>query len=209
MRSRTPDFWLIKSNQAANAYMDEVAKESNFTGHHKGYTILPHKIHRCYGLSLYEKLILVDLVAYMSDQSQCYPTIEMIARNIGCSSKSVERHIGQLAEKKLILVSQSKNNTYYLPNYLHCHPYLLVSEKTHEFIGSVRKQVNERELTLWIQEIVKSEGYKEYINRLQGLHKRRFATDRFAEKETLDSYAQFLMTAFAKRFPPDVNGQKC
>lgn len=167
MKTKYNDFWLTKNNKAANAYMDEVAKESNFTGHHKGYTILPHKIHRCYGLSPYEKLILVDLVAYMSDQSQCSPTIEMIARNLGCSSKSVERHIVRLTEKKLILVSQSKNNTYYLPNYLHVHPYLLVSEKTHEFIGSVRKQVNERELTLWIQEVVKSEACKTYTARLE------------------------------------------
>lgn len=207
MKTKYNDFWLTKNNKAANAFMDEVAKESNFTGHHKGYTILPHKIHRCYGLSPYEKLILVDIVAYMSDQSQCYPTIEMIARNLGCSSKSVERHIAKLAEKKLILVSQSKNNTYYLPNYLHVHPYLLVSEKTHEFIGSVRKQVNERELTLWIQEIVKSDDYKAYTVRLQRLHERRFTSDKFAEKEDLESYDQFLMTAFAKRFPPDVNGQ--
>ncbi|MNO80691.1 hypothetical protein D3C76_719050 [compost metagenome] len=125
MNTKYNDFWLNKSNKTANTYMDEVAKESNFTGHHKGYTILPYKIHRCYGLNLYEKLILVDIIAYMSDQSQCYPTVEMMARNIGCSSKSIERHIGQLAQKKLILVSQSKNNTYYLPNYFHVHPYLL------------------------------------------------------------------------------------
>ncbi len=83
MKTKYNDFWLTKNNKAANAYMDEVAKESKFTGHRKGYTILPHKIHRCYGLSRYEKLILV---------------------------------------------SQSKNNMYYLPNYLHVHPYLLVSE---------------------------------------------------------------------------------
>ncbi|MGG4397447.1 helix-turn-helix domain-containing protein [Paenibacillus thiaminolyticus] len=51
----------------------------------------------------------------MSDKSQCYPTIEMIARNVGCSSKSVERHIKELADKKLILVSQGKNNTYSQP----------------------------------------------------------------------------------------------
>ncbi|MGN8227885.1 helix-turn-helix domain-containing protein [Paenibacillus polymyxa] len=206
MKTKYNDFWFVKNNKAANAYMDDVAKESNFTGHHKGYTILPHKIHRCYGLSSYEKLIFVDIVAYMSDQSQCYPTIEMIARNLGCSSKSVERHIAKLAEKKLILVSQSKNNTYYLPNYLHVHPYLLVSEKTHEFIGSVRKQVNERELTLWIQEVVKSDDYMAYTARLQRLHERRLPMDKFAETETLASYKQFLMTAFAKRFPPDVNG---
>ncbi|MFF2909427.1 hypothetical protein [Paenibacillus sp. NPDC057934] len=57
MKTRRNDFWLTKSNKAANSYMDEVAKESSFTGQHKGYTILPHKIHRCYSLSQYEKLI--------------------------------------------------------------------------------------------------------------------------------------------------------
>ncbi|ULO07115.1 hypothetical protein H1230_29955 [Paenibacillus sp. 19GGS1-52] len=72
MKTKYNDFWLTKNNKAANAYIDEVAKESNFTGHHKEYTILPHKIHRYYGLSPYEKLILVDIVAYISDQSQCY-----------------------------------------------------------------------------------------------------------------------------------------
>ncbi|MEC0248176.1 helix-turn-helix domain-containing protein [Paenibacillus chitinolyticus] len=205
MKTRMSDFWLIKSNQAANVYMDEVAKESNFTGCHKGYTIVPHKLHRCYGLNEYEKLILVDIIAYMSDKSQCYPTMEMIARNIGCSSKTVERHIANLAEKKLILVSHSKNNTYYLPNYLHVHPYLLLSEKTHEFIGSVKKQVNERELTLWIQGIVKSEDYEAFTTQLQRLHERRLPIDKFAEKEILDSYVQYLTTAFVKRFPADVN----
>jgi hypothetical protein len=201
------DFWLIKNNQATNEYMDKVTQECEFTSQHKGFTKVPQKIHRCYGLSQYEKLILIDLIAYMSDKNQCYPTIEMIARNIGCSSKSVERHVGELADKKVILVSQNrKNNTYYLPNYLHCHPYLLMSEKTHEFIGGVRKQVNERELTLWIQRVVKLDEYKGFIAKLQKLHINRFPTDKFAEKGTLDSYIQFLTGEFTKRFPPDVNG---
>src|SRR4051812_21958647 len=141
----------------------------------------------------------------MSDKNQCYPTLELIARNVGSSSKTIERHIRELADKSMILISQFRmNNTYYLPNYLHCHPYLLMSEKTHEFVSVVRKQVNERELTLWIQGIVKSDGYKAYATRLQRLHERRSPMDKFAEKETLDSYAQFLTTAFAKRFPPNV-----
>jgi len=83
--------------------MDKVSQESQFTSKHKGFTKVPYKIHRCYGLTQYEKLILIDLIAYMGDKSQCYSTIEMIARNVGCSSKSVERHIKELADKKLIL----------------------------------------------------------------------------------------------------------
>ncbi|NTU24544.1 helix-turn-helix domain-containing protein [Brevibacillus sp. HB1.2] len=200
------DFVQIQNCQAANEYMDKVSQESQFTSQHKGFTKVPHKIHRCYGLTHYEKLILIDLIAYMSDKRQCYPTIEMIARNVGCSSKSVERHIKELADKEMILVSQGKNNTYFLPNYLHCHPYLLMSEKTHEFIRSIRKQVNERELTLWVQGMVKRDEYKSYIDQLQRLNERRLPIDKFAEKEILESYAQFLKAEMTKRFPPDVNG---
>ncbi|MFD0959148.1 helix-turn-helix domain-containing protein [Paenibacillus chungangensis] len=200
------DLWLKKNSQAANTYMDEVSRSNQFTSHHNGYIKVPLKILRCIGLTAYEKLILMDLIAYMSDKTLCYPTIEMIARDVGCSSKSIERHIKELADKKMILVSQErKNNTYYLPNYLHYHPYLLMSEKTHEFIGGVRKQVNERELTLWVQGIIKGDEFKAFTAQLQRLHEHRFPMDKFAEKEILDSYAQFLTSELAKRFPPDVN----
>jgi len=200
--------WLIKNNKAVNTYMDEVSQESQFTSHHKGFIKVPVKVLRCIGLSPYEKLILIDLIAYMSDKNLCYPTIEMIARDVGCSSKSIERHIKELADKKMILVSQDrKNNTYHLPNYLHFHPYLLMSEKTYEFIGSVRKQVNERDLTLWVQGMVKRDEYKAFTDRLQRLNERRLPIDKFAEKEILDSYAQFLNTELEKRFPTDLNGQ--
>lgn len=202
------DFYLSQNCQTANEYMDKVSQESQFTAHHKGFTKVPHKIHRCFGLSLYEKLILIDLIAYMSGKALCYPTLEMMARNVGCSSKSIERHIEELEKKKMVLVSQSKNNTYYLPNYLHYYPYLLMSEKTHEFIGGVRKQVNERELTKWVHEIVKRDEYRTFTASLQKVHERRLPIDRFAEKETLDNYAQFLKTEFTKRFSPDVNEQE-
>ncbi|WP_373231855.1 helix-turn-helix domain-containing protein [Cohnella sp.] len=199
--------WLNKNYKAANEYMNAVCQESTLTSKHKGFTIVPHKIHRCYGLSEYEKLILIDLVAYMSDKNLCYPTIEMLARNVGCSSKSIERHIAGLSEKKMILVSQDrKNNTYYLPSYFHTHPYLLMSEKAHEFVGNVRKNVNERELTLWVQGIVKSKEYKAFTVRLHKLYEGRFIP-KFAEQEILDSFTQHLYSELAKRFPPDVNGQ--
>lgn len=202
------DLWLKKNNQAANTYMDEVSRANQFTSHHNGYIKAPVKILHCFGLSAFEKLILMDLIAYMSDKTLCYPTIEMIARDVGCSSKSIERHIKELDDKKMILVSQDrKNNTYYLPNYLHCHPYLLMSEKTHEYIGGVRKQVNERELTLWVRGIIKGDEFKAFTAKLQRLHEQRFPMDKFAEKEILDSYAQFLKVELAKRFPFDVNEQ--
>lgn len=199
--------WLIKNHKAANEYMDTVCQESRLTSRHKGYTKVPHKILRCYGLSDYEKLILIDIIAYMSDKNLCYPTIETMARDVGCSSKSIERHVAGLSEKKLILISQDrKNNTYHLPSYLHTHPYLLMSEKTHEFIGNVRKNVNERELTHWVQGIVKSDEYKAFTMKLQKLYEGRFMP-KHAEQEVLDSFTQHLNSELAKRFPTDVNGQ--
>ncbi|MEE4562752.1 helix-turn-helix domain-containing protein [Paenibacillus polymyxa] len=65
---------------------------------------MSHKILRCYGFTHYEKLILIDLIAYMSDKRQCYPTIKIIARNVGCSSKSVERYIRELRRYPPFLV---------------------------------------------------------------------------------------------------------
>jgi hypothetical protein len=47
------DLFLIKNRQAANVYMDKVSQER---------VSLLLKIHRCYGLSEYEKLILYDLI---------------------------------------------------------------------------------------------------------------------------------------------------
>lgn len=76
----------------------------------------------------------------LQDATRAIPSCRkksIVAMDLVSSSKTVGRHIGKLEDKKLILVSQGKNNTYYLPNYLHVHPYLLLSEKTHEFVGSV------------------------------------------------------------------------
>jgi hypothetical protein len=187
---------------AANTYMDKVAKEKTFTDVHKGYTVVPHKIHRCFGLSQYERLIMIDLLAYMGDKSKCFPTQETIARNIGCSSKSVERHLKSLAQKHLILISgTNRNNEYYLPNDLHEHPYLLLSEKTHEFIASVRQSVNERELTNWVEQIVKSEKYKEFITKLEKVFRSPLPFGREEEvKAKLTDYMQFLKTQFLNKF---------
>lgn len=194
------------SYEAANQFMDKIAQESQFTQTHKGYTKVPQKIHRCFGLSQYEKLILIDLVAYMSNKHKCYPTIETIARNVGCSSKSVERHLQMLHQKSFILISQSrKNNEYYLFNNLHVNPYLLISEKTHEFVNSVRHSLNERELTSWIRKITSGENYQTFINKLESLNKYRSRLDLNAEIEYLKELDMFLKGEFNKKFPNILN----
>jgi len=58
MTTGTNDFFMIQNRQAAYENLEKVSQESEFTSLHKGFTKVPHKIHRCYGLSQYEKLIL-------------------------------------------------------------------------------------------------------------------------------------------------------
>ncbi|BBI34330.1 hypothetical protein [Cohnella abietis] len=45
------DFWLTKNNKATNTYMDEVAKESNFTDITWDLPFCRINIYRCYGES--------------------------------------------------------------------------------------------------------------------------------------------------------------
>lgn len=192
----------------AYQYMDETAKEDTYTAVHKGYTIVPHKILRCYGLSQYEKLILIDLISFMGDKSSCYPTKETIARNVGCSSKSVERHIRSLKEKGLIYINEgNRNHEYYLPRNFHQHPYLLMSEKTHEFINEVRRAVNERELTHWIDGIVKEEVYQKFLSRLMSLCNHPFGSS-FSKNEIvsdLADYKTYLEAEYNKKFTTSDN----
>lgn len=190
------------SREAANEYLPKIAKDSTYTNKHTGFTIVPQKLSRCYGLTEYEKLILIDLWAYMGDNHKCFPSHESIARNVGCSSKTVERHIGSLEEKKLIMIGRGqRNHTYYLPNDLHKNPYIMLSEKTHEFVSEVRDTVNDYKLTLWIQDVVKDEIYRGYIAKLTNIIKHEFAFDKGeTEKRCLLEYKQYLIEQYAMKF---------
>lgn len=188
------------SSEAANKYLPKIAQESTLTDKHKGFTIVPQKFHRCYGMTGYEKLILIDLWAYMGDTHHCFPSLETIARNLGCSSKTVDRHIHTLEEKKLVLIGTSqRNNTYYLPNDLHKNPYLLMSEKTHEFISEVRNTVNDSKLSQWINTIVNGENYNGHISDMTRAMKLPFGEDDTAKRCLLE-YNQYLKEQYAKEF---------
>lgn len=191
-----------ENRQAACQYLGEVAKDTSFTQHHKGFTTVPQKIHRCFGLTPYQRLIMIDLFGYMGDKHFCYPSQETIARNIGCSSKTIGRHLESLVEMGMILINESqRHHTYYLPDDLHKNPYVLLSEKTHEFISEVRNTVNDYNLSLWINGIIYGEGYDEFLAKLSNLMRHRFSFDRGeSEKGCLAEYKQYLADQYTKKF---------
>lgn len=190
------------NREAANEYLPKIAKESTFTDQHKGFTIVPQKFIRCYGLTEYEKLILIDLWSYMGDKHLCFPSLGTIARNVGCSSKTVERHMETLESKELIHINKSqRNHVYYLPNDLHKNPYLLLSEKTHEFINKVKDTVNDYMLSQWIKGVVNSEVYLGYIAKLTNTMRHEFRFDRGdKERRNLSEYKQYLNEQYTKKF---------
>ncbi len=191
-----------ENREAACDFLSRIAKDTSFTEHHKGFTTVPQKIHRCYGLSTYERMILTDLFGFMGNNHLCYPSQETLARNTGCSSKTIGRYLEALEKKGLILISNSqKHHTYYLPNDLHKNPHILMSEKTHEFVNEVRETVNDSNLSLWVKSIVGGEGFNRYLERLSRLMKHEFSFSRGEdEKRCLAEYKQYLSDEYAKKF---------
>ncbi|MNC54006.1 hypothetical protein D3C75_1034610 [compost metagenome] len=76
-----------------------------------------------------------------------------------------------------------------------------MSESTHEFIREVRNTVNDSQLTLWVQGIVKSEVYSSYVNELIRLSKHEYKWDNGdSEKSYLSKYTQFLKEQYNTKF---------
>ncbi|MFV9511402.1 helix-turn-helix domain-containing protein [Tepidibacillus sp. LV47] len=205
----------------ANEYLAEIAKDGKYTDANRGYVIIPHKIKRCLGLSLYEKMLLECLLSYMGDSNKCYPTQERLALHMSCSSKTVERHLKSLKAKEFIEIEKpNKNNVYYLPNNLHENPYLLLSEKTYEFMNSVRGKVNSGDLDKWVAEVVESETYQEFITKLRNTLRIKYTQESsgvnvleialsgyskhdYVEKkvgEILEEYKSFMQKEFEEKF---------
>jgi DNA-binding transcriptional regulator YhcF (GntR family) len=186
-----------------NDRLAKIAKDNKYTNANNGFTIIPHKIKRCLGLDIYEKALLECLLSYMWNSNKCYPAQERLALHMSCSSKTVERHLKSLVAKNFIIIDKTKkNNEYYLSDNLHENPYLLLSEKTYEFMNSVRGQVNSGNLDRWVAEVVKSEKYKEFITKLEETLSRDFNLG-FVEneiREVLQEYRAFMEKEFEKKF---------
>lgn len=167
------EVWLNRNDEIASDYMRMIAENGTYASFNTYYVPLPHKLYRCLGLTIYEKMILTELIAYMGKNSNCFPTQETIALNIGASSKTVSDYIWRLRDKDFIWVDYSNhNNVYYLAANLHDNPYVVLSELTHEFIREKRNfgMVNEKALLSSVKQFVDDGEYAEYTKEIQQVY---------------------------------------
>lgn len=68
---------------------------------------LRNEISNQYDLHAYEKLIMFFLASYMGSNSNCYPSLKLLAINCSVSVDSIKRGIKSLEEKKLIKVTRN------------------------------------------------------------------------------------------------------
>ncbi|MDF9843807.1 MULTISPECIES: helix-turn-helix domain-containing protein [unclassified Paenibacillus] len=168
--SYSDEAWLNRSEDNASDYMRKIADNGAYANFNKFYVQLPHKLYRCLGLTIYEKMILTELVAYMGANSRCFPTQETIALNIGASSKTVSDHLWSLSEKDFIWVDyRNHNNLYFLAANLQDNPYVVLSELTHQFIREKRnfEKLNEKLLLASVKKFIDGGKYAEYATEIQ------------------------------------------
>jgi hypothetical protein len=171
--SHFDEVWLNRNDESASDYMRKIAENGAYANLNKYYVPLPHKLYRCLGLTIYEKMILIELIAYMGTNIHCFPTQETIALNIGASSKTVSDHLWRLRDKDFIWIDyRNHNNLYYLAANLQDNPYIMLSELTHQFIREKRNfgTVNEKVLLASIKKFIDDEKYAEYAKLIQHIY---------------------------------------
>jgi biotin operon repressor len=193
---------LNRNSESASDYIRKVAENGTYASVNTYYVPLPHKLYRCLGLTTYEKMILIDLIAYMGTNSYCYPTQETIALNIGASSKTVSDHLWELRKKDFIGVDyRNHNNLYYLTPNLQDNPFIVLSELTYQFIREKRnyENVNEKALLASIKKFVDGERYVECAKGIQQTYMSSAELSDYSEesskvKEIIKRFKQHLET---------------
>ncbi len=80
-----------------------------------GFTKVPNALISSTYLNIYEKMVWVVIQKHKMNKSECWPSLEKIAKESSCSVTTVKKTIKVLEEKRLILKIKDKkkrSNTY-------------------------------------------------------------------------------------------------
>lgn len=107
----------------------------------KGYTIAPQKILRCYRVTDFEKVLLIDLVSYMGDNGYAFPSHGHLAFKHGKkSTASVKTALKSLRDKGFIKWHTGGGDlgtNHYRLKELYFNPYLILSEFTQYCVNEI------------------------------------------------------------------------
>ncbi len=125
-------------------YLSAFAQDNNteivMTANH-GYVVAPQKILRCYRLSDFEKLLLLELLSYMGENNYAFPSHKRLAFKLGKKSvSSIKKALNSLKDKGFITWTKGRgdigSNRYYLSE-LTVNPYIILSEFVHYFVERI------------------------------------------------------------------------
>ncbi|WP_187296356.1 helix-turn-helix domain-containing protein [Tepidibacter mesophilus] len=165
---------LAITKQGATEVMKKLAEDEYTKLFHEYFVQIPHKLLRCINISLPAKFILFDIIAYMGNKNHAYPSIEDLAFNCGASHITVQNHIKELEDKKILRVERKHNNTYFIYDELRMNGYIILSEVLHAYRSKMKevKNVSERTKNQLLRGMLCSDVYQEALEQICGERQR-------------------------------------
>jgi hypothetical protein len=128
MSLRTPDYLVDLSTDCGKLKL---------TSNH-GYVVAPQKIMRCFRLTDFEKLLLLDLLSFMGNKEYAFPSHKYLAIRHGKKSvTSIKETLNALYDKGFLKWSKGGGDlgtNHYKITDLFFNPYIVMSEATYYFI---------------------------------------------------------------------------
>lgn len=132
------------------------------------YIPYPNMIRKCYGLSMNERGVLLDILSHLGENEEAFPSQETIACNLGISESTVKSAITALEKKMFIKTIRRRGRVNrYRIDLLESNPYFALSETIHFFLRLYQpKYFKKTVIQSVITSIVNGTSYAKYAQRI-------------------------------------------
>ena len=93
---------MEKLGNLINSIKSPISKRIN------GFTKVPNSLLSTTYLNIYEKMIWIVIQKHKMNKSECWPSLETIAKGASCSTTTVKKTIKALEKKRLVLKINDK-----------------------------------------------------------------------------------------------------
>jgi DNA-binding transcriptional regulator YhcF (GntR family) len=139
----------------------------------KYYIPYPNMIRKCYGLSMNERGVLLDILSHLGKNEEAFPSQETIACNLGISESTVKSAITSLEQKGFIKTIRRRGHVnHYRIDQLESNPYITLSETIHYFLRWYQPRfVKKSIIQSVISSVINGDSYASYANKIAKAYK--------------------------------------
>lgn len=143
------------------------------------YIPYPNMIRQCYGLSMNERGVLLDILCHLGENEEAFPSQERIASNLGISESTVKSAVTTLEEKGFIKTVRRRGHVNrYRIDYLESNPYIGFSEAAHYFLRHYQpKYIKKTLIQSVISDVIHSDKYALHARRLREAYRSTDTSD--------------------------------